>query len=449
MPVVLVRPLLTSVLGVIALFQASNVSALGLIEAYEAALQNDANYRVAYFDNQAGQQFKEIGFSNLLPNVSANYSISKNSADIVTEQITSEVKEHRSYDSIVGSIQVRQPLLNLDGMARYRQGVAQTKFSDAQFASRKQELMVRLVGVFASAKYAEDQLALAVAQRDAFAEQRKANDRMFVRGEGTKTDMLETQAKFDLSETQVLEATDNLTNARNALAAMVGMEITTLDSLAEGFRVQPMQPESFDEWKAIALAENSDIIGLRHAVEVAQQEVNKNRAGHAPRLDAIASLAHNSSDTTATFNQTSDIRSLGVQLTIPLYSGGSVNALTSQAISNHEKAQAELDGKINQVLIELRKQYNLTLSSKLRIDALVKSVSSGEVLVIATKKSVSGGIRTNFNVLDAQQELFEAKRDLALARYSYLLSYLRLRSAAGIANMSDLQNIASYFVTTR
>lgn len=444
MPVVLVRPLLASVLGVIALFQASNVSALGLIEAYEAALQNDANYRVAFFDNQAGQQFKEIGLSNLLPNVSANYSISKNSADIVTE-----VEEHRSYDSIVGSIQVRQPLLNLDGMARYRQGVAQTKFSDAQFASRKQELMVRLVGVFASAKYAEDQLALAVAQRDAFAEQRKANDRMFVRGEGTKTDMLETQAKFDLSETQVLEATDNLTNARNALAAMVGMEITTLDSLAEGFRVQPMQPESFEEWKAIALAENSDIIGLRHAVEVAQQEVNKNRAGHAPRLDAIASLAHNSSDTTATFNQTSDIRSLGVQLTIPLYSGGSVNALTSQAISNHEKAQAELDGKINQVLIELRKQYNLTLSSRLRIDALVKSVSSGEVLVVATKKSVSGGIRTNFNVLDAQQELFEAKRDLALARYSYLLSYLRLRSAAGIANINDLQNIASYFVTTR
>jgi protease secretion system outer membrane protein len=360
-----------------------------------------------------------------------------------------ENTEHRSYKSEVGSIQLRQPIVNLDGVARYRQGVAQTKYSDAQFAARKQELMVRLVGVYASAKYAEDQLALAVAQRDAFAEQRKANDRMFTKGEGTKTDMLETQAKYDLAETQVLEAQDNLTNARNSLAAMVGMEVTVLDSLAEGFSVQAMQPESYEEWKTIALAQNPEITALRYSVESAQQEVNKNRAGHAPRLDAIASVVHNSSDTTSTFNQTSDTRSLGLQLTIPLYAGGSVSALTSQAVSNHEKAQAELEGKINEVLIELRKQYNLSLSSKLRIDALVKSVRSGEVLVIATKKSVTGGIRTNFNVLDAQQQLFEAKRDLALARYSYLLSYLRLRSAAGTANMSDLQNIAGYFVTTR
>lgn len=449
MPAVQNRPLLASVLGVIALFQISNASALGLMEAYEAALQNDANYRAAYFDNQAGQQFKEIGLSNLLPNVSANYSVNRNNADVTTERFSVESTEHRSYKSEVGSIQLRQPIVNLDGVARYRQGVAQTKYSDTQFVARKQELMVRLVGVYASAKYAEDQLALAIAQRDAFAEQRKANDRMFTKGEGTRTDMLETQAKFDLAETQVLEANDNLTNARNALVAMVGMEITVLDSLAEGFSVQAMQPESYEEWKAIALAQNPEVAALRYSVEVAQQEVNKNRAGHAPRLDAIASVVHNTSDTTATFNQTSDTRSLGLQLTIPLYSGGSVTALTSQAISNHEKAQAELDGKINQVLIELRKQFNLTLSSRLRIDALVKSVNSGEVLVLATKKSVSGGIRTNFNVLDAQQQLFEAKRDLALARYSYLLSYLRLRSAAGTATVADLQNIASYFVTAR
>lgn len=444
-----IRFLLVPVLSAALFFQAGIVSALGLMEAYEAALQNDLTYRAAFFDNQAGQQFKEIGISNLLPNVSANYAVNRNNADITTKRLTVEDTEHRSYKSVVGSIQLRQPLVNLDSIARYRQGVAQTKYSDAQFAARKQELMVRLVGTFAAAKYAEDQLALAIAQQDAFAEQRRANDRMFIKGEGTKTDMLETQAKFDLAEAQVLEARDNLTNARNALASMVGMEITVLDSLSEDFQVQPMQPESFEEWKAIAQEQNPEIVALRYAVESAQQEVNKNRAGHAPRLDAVASVSHNSSDTTNTFNQTADIRSLGLQLTIPLYSGGSVSALTSQAMSNQEKAQAELDNKINQVLIELRKQYNLILSSKLRIAALVKSVRSAQLLVIATQKSVQGGIRTNFNVLDAQQQLFEAKRDLALARYSYLLSYLRLRSTAGTVAIGDLQNIASYFVAAQ
>lgn len=442
------RTLITTLIAALCL-QPQSAAALGLIEAYEAAVQHDATYRAAVYDNQAGQQFKELGRANLLPNVSANYTVNRNDADIRRDVGIFDTTEHRQYRSVISSIQFRQPLVNLDGMARYRQGIAQTNYSDAQFQARSQELIVRLVGAYANAKYAEDQLSLVVAQRDALSEQRKANDQMFYRGEGTRTEMLETQAKFELAEAQVIEARDILTNARIALEGIVGMEVSALDAFSDQFRLLPMEPDSYEAWKDIALAQNPEISALRHAVESARQEINKNRAGHAPRLDAIASVSHTSSDNIATFNQTADIRSIGLQLTIPIYSGGSVNALTSQAVANHEKAQADLDAKIIQVQSELRKQFNLITSSTQKIEALTKSVESAKLLVEATQRSVQGGIRTNVDVLLAQQQLFQARRDLAFACYNYLLSYLRLRSAAGTIGTKDLQSVATYFVSNK
>ena len=441
--------LLISTLCVVALGLAQEASAIGLLQAYDAALANDPTYRAALRENEAGQQFKVLGRSNLLPNLSANYSTSKNQGDVITTTVVGDRTDPRKFTSLAASIQLRQPLFYPEGMARYRQGVAQTLASDAQFSVRSQDLIVRLVSLYATAKYAEDQLAQAMAQRTAYAEQKQSNVRLFQRGEGTRTEVLETQAKYDLAEAQVLEASDNLVNSRNALSAMVGQEITTLAPLSDDFRVRPMQPTSFEEWKAIALASNPEILAQRYAVEVAREEINKNKAGHTPRLDLIASISNSKSDTTSTFNQETNNRSIGVQLNIPLYAGGSVSAATSQAVSNYEKAQADLDAKTNQVLVELRKQYNLTLSSVARIDAATQSLSSASLLVDATQKSVKAGQRTNLDVLNAQQQLFEAKRDLELSRYNYLLGFLRLRFSAGTLGLADLQNIAAYFVADK
>jgi len=429
-----------------ALLQPLNAVALGLLPAYQAALANDPVYRAAQRDNEAGQQFRELGRSNLLPNVSASYTRNRNQADISTSSARGDVTERRNYTGLAVSLQVRQPLYYPEGHARYRQGIAQTSASDAQFAARSQDLIVRLVGLYAPAKYAEDQLAQAIAQRDAFAEQRQSNVRLFQRGEGTVTDVLETQAKFDLAEAQVLDARDNLVNTRNALAAMVGQDIDKLDPLADDFRVRPMLPETYESWKQSTLDNSPELRAQRYAVEIAREEIIKNRAGHSPRLDLIASTGQNSSDTTNTFNQSAKVHTIGVQLNVPLYAGGAVTAATSQAVSNYGKAQADLDAKTNMVLLELRKQYNLTLSSAVRIDAAAKALRSSALLVEATQKSVKGGQRTNLDVLNAQQQLFEARRDLALARYNYLLGYLRLRYAAGTLSVADLTDIAGYFV---
>ena len=429
-----------------ALLCSTKVSALSLLQAYEAALRNDPTYRAAVSERAAGQQFQVLGRSHLLPSISASLSANKNQADVTSTNLFGDTKERRNYTSQAAAIQMRQPLYNPDGKARQSIGAAQAQLSEALFLARSQELIVRLVGLYAPAKYAEDQLAQAMAQRDAYAEQRKANERMLIKGEGTRTEVLEAQAKFDLSEAQILEARENLSNARNALTSMVGQEIASVDALAADFQVKPLDPADFSAWREMALAHNPEIKAQGLAVLIALEEVNKSLAGHAPRLDLIANLSKNKSDTANTFNQSTHSASIGIQLNLPLYSGGAVSATISQAMSNHDKAQAEMDAKTNQVLLELRKQYSLTLSGALRIAAAEKSLSSARLLVEATQKSVLGGIRTNLDVLNAQQQVFDAKRELALMRYNYLLSNLRLRYAAGTLERENLQSTAAYFV---
>ena len=426
-------------------FQAAPANAIGLLQAYQAALKNDPTFQAAIHENEAGQENRILGRASLLPSLSASYSRSNNRTDLTTQNILGENTTHPAYTSKGAYLQLKQPLLNLDGIARYQQGKAQSQYSDAVFSNRKQDLVLRLVGAYADAQYAEEQLNLVTAQRDTLAEQRRVNDRMFEKGESTKTDALETQSKFDVAEAQVIEAKDALTTARNALSSLVGIDVSNLDPLTGDFKVQPLQPATYDEWRALALAKNPEIDAMRYGVEASRQEINKARAGHAPRVDLVATLSRTDSETLNTLNQDQKNRSIGVQVNIPLYSGGYVNASSRQAVAGHERAKSELDAKTNQILVELRKQYSLVLSSVARIDALAKSVKSAELLVDATRQSIKGGVRINLDLLNAQQQLFASRRDLAQARYNYLLSYLRLRNGAGTLDGDDLQLVASYF----
>lgn len=438
--------LLKWLFAILAYLYAGQASAMGLMEAYEAALANDSVYRSAMHENEAGQQYKEIGRANLLPSVSASYAYSKNYGDIASKTNLGWNTQDRDYNSKNATIQLRQPLINMDGLARYKQGNAQTMLSDKQFEVRKQELMARFFGLYASANFSEDVLALAEKQRDAFMQQLQSNTRMSKFGEGTKTDLIESQAKLSLSEAQVIEAEYNVIDSHNALAAMLGKEVNTLDALSESFEVLPLAPSAFDEWKALALKNNAEIAAQSEAIEIANQEVKRNRAGHMPRLDAIASISNSDSDTSSTFNQKINNKSIGLQLNVPIYSGGSVTALTLQAEANHKKAQDDLESKTNEVVLGLRKQYSAVLSNILKVEALKKSVASAELLIEATQKSVAGGIRTNLDVLNARKQLFEVKRDLSSARYNYLVAYIGLRKAAGVLTANDFEKISSYFV---
>ena len=342
---------------------------------------------------------------------------------------------------------LQQPLLDYEAYARFRQGAAQALFSDERFRSKSQYLAVRLLNAYSQALLAQERIELSRAQKRAFAERLQLNQRLLKGGEGTRTDVLETQARLSMAVAEEIEAQDNQDAALRELEAMLGepLQIGQLAPLAAHFVIAPLEPQRFESWRELALANNPELASQQHALTSAEYEVERKRAGHLPKLSLYASSRQTSSDSESTYNQKYDTNSVGIQLTVPLFAGGSVSASTRQAARQWSQAQYELDAQTASTLVDLRKQYNLNSSAAAKVRAYEMAVESAGALVQATQKSVSGGERVNLDVLDAEQQLFSAKRDLAEARYAYLLARVQLRYYAGVLNEGDLRQVAGYF----
>ena len=418
---------------------------LSLLAAYEAALQHDPIYRSAMHENQAGEQAEAIGRSHLLPSLVVTHAQNKNSGSMDTGVGTQPL----NFDGQVSTLTLRQPLFNMEAIAGYQQGKARADSSRAKFIGHGQQLVVRLVEAYVETLLAQEHVNISETQRDALEELKRVNERMLQKGEGTTTDVLETQSKFALSEAKIIEARDEFEIAKLKLETIVGQKIMQLDRLSNSFSTGNIHLPDYDSWHTLALEQNAELITQRHNVVSGKEEIKKNRAGHMPRVDFVASLQKNKRGSFITQGLDAEFGTVGIEVNMPLYSGGRVNALTAQATANHARAEADLDAATDKVMVDLRKQYNQLVSGIKRIESLELVVKSAELLVDATQKSIRGGIRINLNLLDAQQQLHTARLDLAQARYRYLLAYLRLQLAAGTLALNDLQNIARYFITNQ
>ncbi len=428
------------------LSQTSHVHAIRLLDAYEAALQHDPIYRSALHESEAGEQAENIGLASLLPNLSITHSQSTSTGTITTNNnLGVSSTGPLSFDSQVSTLSLRQPIINMEALAGYRQGKAQADSSRAKFTGRSQQLVVRLVEAYVETLLAQEHVRLAETQLNSLEELKRVNERMLLKGEGTTTDVLETQSKHAIAQARVIEAKDELEVAQLKLEAIVGQKISQLEQLSNQFSSRAIQLQDYDSWYELALERNAELVTQRHAVASGKEEIRKSHAGHAPRVDLVASLTRNKAGSFVTADRDVSLATVGVEVNFPLYAGGRVNAITAQAKANHARAEADLNAITDKVLVELRKQYNLLVSGVNKIQSLEMAVKSAELLVDATKKSIRGGIRINLNLLDAQQQLHTARRDLARARYDYLLAYLRLQLAAGTLVLDDLRNVASYF----
>ncbi len=444
-PIALKRARLAACLSAALAFSSPGAAAMTLEQALQAALRYDPLFQSANYEQAASSEARVIGRANLLPNVSANYGRSDVAADRTITTGGRPVNDKPNYISESASISLRQPLFNLEAYARYKQGDTQSNYGEAVLASKTQDLYVRLFGAYAEVLLASDQIQLAVAQRDALKESELANQRMFERGAGTKTDVLETKARYELSEAELLEAENNLDIARRKLASITGPLTTALPTLSTGFKFLSLEPETYEAWEKIALDQNATLIAQRFQVNYAELDLKRAQAGHYPKLDLVASYTDSKADSLLTFNQESRLRSIGVQMAIPLYSGGSVDAGVRQATASFERARSDLAAKTEDVLQEVRKQHRLFSSSKARIDALANAEQSSLLVIEATRKSIAGGARINLDLLNAEKQLYTTRRDLAQARYGHLIAYLRLRQAAGVLTGEDVLALGPYF----
>ncbi|WP_347505437.1 TolC family outer membrane protein [Pseudomonas anguilliseptica] len=421
--------------------------ALELADAYALALRNDPLFQAAIKEHQADQEHRNLGRAALLPKLNYSYSNSRNESQVTQQSQFGDISSQRDYRGYASVLSLQQPLFDYAAWAEYRQGEARALLADQRFRTRSQALLVRLFLAYSEALLAGERIALARAQRSAFAERLQLNRRLFEGGEGTRTDLLETQARHDLALAQEIEVSDALDAALRELQAIVGepLLLADLQPLAEHVQIEPLQPRSFEAWRDLALAGNAELAAQRHAMTVAEQQVERARAGHLPTLSLVASSRLTRSDSESAYNQRYDTDSIGIQLNLPLFTGGATSAGRRQASYQLEQASHELDAQSATTLNELRRQYNLCASSQAKIRAYQLAVTSSRSLIEATRRSVSGGERVNLDVLDAEQGFYTARRDLAEARHAYLRSWLQLRQLAGVLEEHDLQQLALHF----
>jgi len=425
-----------------------SAQALDLGDAYALALRNDPTWQGSIAEREAGLENRAIGRAGLLPKLSYRYNRARNDSEVTQRSQFGDVTTQRDYRSYSSTLTLEQPLFDYAAWSDYRRGVAQAALADERYRGRGQELMVRLFGAYSEALFANEQIALAQAQRRTFAEQLTLNERLVKGGEGTRTDVLETQARYELAQAQEIEAGDNLDAALRALQAIIGepVEVDDLAPMTGDFRVQPLTPARFEPWRDLAVAHNAELASQRHGLEVAEQNIERQWAGHLPSLSAYASKGISSSSSESSYNQRYDTDSIGVQLNVPLFAGGGVSASVRQARAQRDAAGFELDAQLRDTVNQLRRQFNLCASGTAKIRAYDLAVKAATALVQATRKSVQGGERVNLDVLDAEQQLFGARRDLAQARHEYLRAWLQLRYLAGVLEAGDLNVLNRYFV---
>ena len=354
-------------------------SALGFMEAYRAALQNDPTYQAAIAENEAGQQNRAMGRAGLLPQISANVSRARvrGEREYTAQTLTDsrEVVEPLKYFSYSRTVQVRQSVLNMAAIANFRQGRARAEYSTEVFRGKQNDLALRLSSAYFQALLSQHAIDLAQAKVQSIEQQLKTAEVQFKAGDGTVTDVDEARARRDLAQAQLIEARNQLTVAMRSLQELVGDKPVSLAQLKADFAKQ-LKPEleTLDTWLDRALETSADIAAQRRALEVAEREVDKNRAGHLPTVDVYASSGRSQSDSFSSINQEYRTRQLGVQVNIPIFSGGYTNAATTQAIANRERARNELEATVNKTHIEVTKQYSGTVSGLAKVQALELAV---------------------------------------------------------------------------
>lgn len=418
----------------------SAVQAANLSDVFRDAQAYDAQYASAKAALLAGQEKSVQGRAGLLPNVNLGGNTRWNSVD-ADIQIPDP-----SYSTSDLALSATQPIFRKQNWVQYEQSKGQVKIAEAQFKAAEQDLILRVAQAYFEVLQSQDNIAFLNAQKAAITEQLASAKRNFEVGTATITDTHEAQARYDLAVAQEIAEQNTLNIRLRALEKLIGKPAGALDTLVDPAQLKA-EVGNIDEWANRAAEGNLQAEIQRIAKTIADQEVERNRAGHYPTLDAVASYNLNYNQSVGTLGQIrTDVRTgiVGLELNLPVYQGGLTSSLVREAVANQEKARQDLEAATREASLQARQAWLNVSSGVARVRALEQALVSTKAQLDSTKLGMQVGVRTSLDVLNAEQQVLSARRDLAGARYAYLLSGLSLQAAVGSLSPADLAQIDQY-----
>lgn len=420
-----------------------------LIDVYHQALAKDPTLASALNANKAAQEIIEQGKALYRPTVSFNAGITSTRNDVKFNNESSNfprIAGQATFEGYNYGVQANQPIFRKQNLVQMDQSETQVSIADKQYHLSQQNLILRTTQAYFDVLIAQDRIDLIEAQKAAILGQLEQAKATFEVGSATITDVNEAQARYDLIVAQEIAAVNEHQIAKRAVEAITGSVPDKLASAKANILVsQPLQ--SMQQWQQVAEQNNLNIQIQQDAFKLAEQEVQLNRAGHLPTLDAVAAYSNNFNNGGLNgFGTDFTSTTIELQLSIPLYQGGAISSRVRQAVFNKQKALDDIEIARRQTDLETQRAYLNLSTSIAQVKAFDQALISSQSQLDSTKLGYEVGVRTSVDVLNAQQQLFSAKRDLLQARYNYLVNIIRLKSASGLVAEVDLQDINQQLV---
>lgn len=427
-----------------------------LIDIYHLAERQDPQYAAAAEQLNAQQTLIKQARGVLLPAVDINVGASRTrerldaspSAIALGPPPTPPVTLNSDFvnNDWQYGVQLRQPLFSGEAFARYAQAKHQVALAELQYALAHQDLMLRTAQAYFDVLLSDRQLSSAIAERKAITEQLTQAKRSFEVGVVSITDVDEAQAVYDVSLSRELALRNQLEVSKRRLMRIIGQPVTDLLDLHQGeLPLVAPKPVDVSVWVKRAREGNLGVLAQREGVQVANKEVDARRGAELPTLGFIAAhnyqSAHQAPFGGIVVRNDVNVDTVGVQLSYPLFRGGSLSARVEEAAHQYNRSKDQLVDATRLAELQVSQAYLQLTNSIAQVKALEQAYKSSQTSLTSSRRGFEVGVRTEVDVLNAVQRLYGAERDLYTARYNYLLGRLNLQAAVGGLRFEDLAAI--------
>jgi len=412
-------------------------SAQSLHQTYQQALQGDPIIKQAKANRDA--QFEAINQTRavLLPQISGSISLGNNAQSFSNDGKGWQTGNWGG-DATIG---LTQQIYSQGSWLNLSLSEKLASQSDAQLAQAQQGLIMRVANAYFDILKAQDDLSFIQAEKRAIERQHEQTKQRFEVGLTNITDLHEAKAQLDLSSANEISALNTVENSVEALREITGLQPESLDALnTQLFSPSLPTPNNTNDWVKLAQENNLELLNQRLSVDIAKQQIDLAKSGHMPTLSLGASVGHNYNQDLPTPDDSANI---ALTLNVPIYSGGATTSQTKQASFGYVASSLALEQNHRAVVRNIRSSYNNVRASISSIGALSQAATSADSALQATDAGFQVGTRTIVDVLNSTRQVYNAKKQLSSARYSYILSILSLKETAGTLTERDLQQIST------
>ncbi len=412
-----------------------------LTDIVKLAAQNDQTLKAADQNRMAIAENRSIAQSGLLPQISAVAGASYNRTDVQYGGLATAPKTIKGPSSNLG-INLNQVIYNrIDNL---NLGIAdlQAQQAELDYAAAQQNLILRAAQAYFAVLKANAGLQLAIASQNAFKNQLEQAQKRYDVGLIAVTDVANAQANYDKANADIISNRNTLENARAALATLTGQQPNDLSDIQTDLATPRPQPDSLQAWTNLATKQNITLQSAEIGGQIAHENIAINRAAAAPTVSLVGQYGYNTAPSQFNGNQSGNLAgSVGLQIAMPLYTGGRINAKSRQAAFQYQQTQNQIENLRRQTEQGTANDYRGVLTNLSEISAYQQAVESARTSLAATQAGYQVGTRTIVDVLNAQTLVFSAMANFLNARYNYLVSALQLKADTGQLSLSDIEAI--------